>query len=69
MIATTFDESQLKDALKAALTEVLDERGDLLRDVLADVIEDVALARAIQGGEASDPVSREEVFRFLDTTG
>jgi hypothetical protein len=30
------------------------------------VMEDVALVRAIQDGEASEPVSRDEVFRALD---
>lgn len=52
----------LKDALKAALVEVLEERPDLLRDVLAEVMEDIAFTRAIQEGEASGSVSREEIF-------
>lgn len=59
-------ESQLNEALKAALVEVLEERADLLRDVLAEVMEDIAFARAIQEGETSEAVSREEVFRLLD---
>lgn len=67
MVAPSSGESQLKDALKAALVEVLEERADLLRDVLAEVMEDIALARAIQEGEMSEPVSREEVFRLLDS--
>lgn len=66
MVAPSLDEHQLKDALKLALIEVLEERSDLLRDVLAEVMEDVALARAIQEGETSEPVSRDEVFRALD---
>jgi len=65
MGAMSPSESRLKDALKAALVEVLEERPDLLRDVMAEVMEDIALARAIQGGEASERVSREEVFRLL----
>lgn len=66
MVAPSIDETQLKDALKLALIEVLEERSDLLRDVLAEVMEDVALVRAIQEGEASDPVSRDDVFRALE---
>ena len=66
MVAPSIDEAQLKDALKLALIEVLEERSDLLRDVLAEVMEDVALVRAIQEGEASDPVSRDDVFRALE---
>jgi hypothetical protein len=66
MVATSLDETQMKDALKLALIEVLEERSDLLRDVLAEAIEEVALVRAIQEGETSEPVSREDVFRALE---
>lgn len=68
MVAPVFDEAELKQALKAALVEVLEERSDLLRGVFAEVLEDVALARAIQEGEASEQVSRDEVFQILDST-
>ena len=67
MVAPTPSEAQLKDALKSAVIELLEERPDLLRDVLAAVLEDVALVHAIQEGEASGPVSRDEVFRLLDS--
>ena len=66
MVAPSLSETQLKDALKLALIEVLEERADLLRDVLAEVMEDVAMVRAIQEGEATEPVSRDEVFRALN---
>jgi hypothetical protein len=66
MVAASLSETQLKDVLKAALIEVLEERSDLLRDVLAEVMEDVALGRAIQEGETSGEVSRDEVFRALE---
>jgi hypothetical protein len=66
MVAPSLSETQLKDALKLALIEVLEERSDLLRDVLAEVMEDVALMRAIQEGEATELVSRDEVFRALN---
>ena len=66
MVAASLSETQLKDVLKAALIEVLEERSDLLRDVLAEVMEDVALSRAIQEGETSGAVSRDEIFRALE---
>jgi hypothetical protein len=66
MVAPLLSETQLKDALKLALIEVLEERSDLLRDALAEVMEDVALVRAIQEGEGTEPVSRDEVFRALN---
>ncbi len=68
MVAASLSETQLKDVLKAALIEVLEERSDLLRDVLAEVMEDVALGRAIQEGETSGEVSRDEVFRALEAS-
>ena len=67
MVAPIPDESQLKEAMKAALVEVLEERADLLREVLTEVLEDIALVRAIQEGESSGQVSRDEVFRLLDS--
>lgn len=66
MVAPSLSETQLKDVLKSALIEVLEERSDLLRDVLAEVMEDVALVRAVQEGEATEAVSRDEVFRALN---
>lgn len=66
MAAPSISHSELKDALKGALIEVLEERSELVRDVLAEVMEEVALVRAIQDGEASGRVSRDEVFRALE---
>lgn len=45
-------ESRAKDARKVALAEVM---------------EDIAFARAIREGESSEPVSRDEVFRLLES--
>jgi hypothetical protein len=66
MVAPAPSDDRLKDAMKAALVEVLEERADVVRDILAEALEDVALGRAIQEGERSDLISREEVFRFFD---
>jgi hypothetical protein len=66
MVAPSVSDAQLKDALKSALIEILEERSDLLRDILTEALEDVALVRAIQEGEESGFVSRDEVFRALD---
>jgi hypothetical protein len=63
---TSFSEQQLKQALKAALIEILRERGDLLRDIIEEAIEDIAMSRAIEEGEATGPVSRDEVFGLIE---
>lgn len=60
------DEGIIKKLFKEALVEVLEERKDLLHELLAEVIEDIALARAIQEGEDTVPVSKQEVLKLLD---
>ena len=59
------DETKLKDALKSAIVEILEERKDLVREVLEEAFEDIALARAIEEGDQSGLVTREEVFSNL----
>ena len=61
----SLDEGRVKEVLKQAVLEVLEERRDLIYDVLAEVMEDFALARAIQEGESSELVTREEVLQTL----
>jgi hypothetical protein len=64
-MATPIDEGRLKELLKAAVVEVLEERRDLLRDVVEEAIEDAALARAIEEGQGTAPIGRDEVFNVL----
>ncbi len=65
-MSAMIDETKLKDALKAAIVEVLEERKDLVREVLEEALEDIALAHAIEEGEQSEFVSRDEVFKALE---
>lgn len=65
MTEISLDEGRIKEILKQALLEVLEERRDLLYDVLAEAMEDFALAKAVQEGESTDSVTREEVFETL----
>ena len=48
-----------------ALAEVLEERQDLFAEIVMEALEDFALVRAIQEGEDSEEVSREEVMQVL----
>lgn len=66
MATATIDEEKLKELLKSALVEALEERRDLVQDIVEEVIEDIALARAIEEGLRSMPVSTEEVFAILE---
>ncbi len=59
------DETQMKELFKQAVVELIQERKDLLYDLGTEIIEDFALLRAIQEGEHTETVDREEVFRIL----
>ena len=60
------DEGQIKELFKQAIVELVQERKDLLYDLLAEVVEDALLLRAIQEGEDSPNVRREDVLRVLE---
>ena len=61
------DKNQLKEVFKQALAELLQERRDLLYDVFTEVLEDIAWANAIKEGEETEIVSREQVFKILQS--
>jgi hypothetical protein len=63
---TSISPDQLKALIKAAVTEVLEERRDLLHQAVEEALEDVALARAIEEGESTELIAREEVFKLLE---
>jgi hypothetical protein len=65
MSSLSVDEGRLKDLLKTAILELLEERKDLVRDLLEEALEDIALVRAIEAGEQTGTVSRDEVFKVL----
>jgi hypothetical protein len=56
----------LKQAVKEAVVEALHEQQEWLRDIFLEVMEEAALAEAIREGEATEEVSREDIFRLLD---
>jgi hypothetical protein len=60
------DESRLKELFKEAMVEVLEERRDLMRAVMEEALEDIALARAIEEGEGTPEISRDEIFRICE---
>lgn len=66
MSNVSVEEDRLKELLKAALVEVLEERGDLVRELVAEAVEDMAMVRALEEGEQSPRISREDVFRILE---
>ena len=59
------DEYMLKALVKEAVIEALEERKDDFREIVLEAIEDIALSRAIEEGENTPTVSRDEVFGML----
>src|SRR6266480_5492183 len=55
------NEKRLKGGVKSAIVEVLEERKDLVREVIEEDLEDAALARAIEDGDRTGIVNREEI--------
>jgi hypothetical protein len=66
MSTISVEEVHLKDLLKEAILELMQERRDELEEIFAQVIQDLALARAIEEGEATEPVSKAEILQALE---
>jgi hypothetical protein len=64
---TLSDETRLKGLLKEALIEVLEQRREWLSALMVEALEDIALVQAIKEGEATEIVSRDEIFDLLRT--
>ena len=63
--SSNLDKSQIKILFKKALVEVIEENQELVSSILIDALEDIALSRAIEEGETSKTVSRDEIFKAL----
>ena len=67
-MATVFeDDVRLKEVFKSAIIEVLQERRELVQEILESVVEDVAFSKAIEDGERTPLVDREQIFKLLET--
>ncbi|MCX5758668.1 MAG: hypothetical protein NTU83_09225 [Candidatus Hydrogenedentes bacterium] len=62
----TLDAAELKQLLKDALIELLAEHPEDFQELLAEALEDTAMVNAIQEGENTSLVDREDILRLLD---
>ena len=62
---TLVDDNKLKYLMKQAIIEAIEEKKEAVHDILIEVMEDVAMIRAIQEGEDSGIVDRDEIFGIL----
>lgn len=65
-IAQKSDEQRLKELFKTAIVEELEKRSDLLGDIVEQVFEDVALVHAIEEGEKTEAINRNQVFKLFE---
>lgn len=61
------DDQKIKALFKEAIVEVMEENQDLVSSLLVEALEDIGLSRAIEEGENSESVSREEIFKVLSS--
>jgi len=60
------DDNKIKNLFKQAIIEAIEEKKDVVHDLFMEAMEDIALVRAIEEGESSDNVNRDEIFDILD---
>lgn len=65
MSEINIDEHKIKALVKAAIIEVIEENQGFVREVLEEALEDFALLRAVQEGEHTSSVGRDDVFDVL----
>jgi hypothetical protein len=63
---TIIDDNKLKRLLKEALIETLEEKRNVFHDLITEALEDIALVRAIQEGEDTETVDKQEIFNILE---
>ena len=63
--SANIDKTEIKALFKEALFEVIEENPNLVSSILINAVEDIALSYAIEEGEKSKTVSREEIFKAL----
>lgn len=59
--------AELKEIFKSAIVELLRENREEVSALLSDIIEDIAMEKAIAEGENTEKVSRESIFKILDS--
>jgi len=64
---TVIDDGRIKELFKQAIIEAIEEKKEVVHDILMEVMEDIAMVRAIEEGENSGSVGREEIFNILDS--
>lgn len=62
----SLEQNQLKQTLKQAILELFYENKEEFSALLTEIIEDIALAKAIEKGEATELTDKESIFAILN---
>ncbi len=64
-MGASLDDARLKALLKDILVELLEERREEFSDLLLEALEDLALGRAIQEGEGTGLIDKQEILKII----
>ncbi|MBD2314596.1 hypothetical protein H6G20_23280 [Desertifilum sp. FACHB-1129] len=67
MTEIALNSDQFKEVLKATILELFHENREEFSQLLSEIIEDIAMEQAIQEGEATESVSRDDIFKILES--
>lgn len=67
MTEIALNSDQLKEVLKATILELFHENREEFSQLLSEIIEDIAMEQAIQEGEATESISRDDIFKILQS--
>lgn len=67
MAEVTLNPEQLEEILKSAIVELIQDNREEVSEFLTEIVEDIAMERAIAEGEATEIVSRESIFKILES--
>ncbi len=63
---TLIDDNKIKNLFKQAIIEAIEEKREVVHDLFMEVLEDIAMVRAIEEGEVTDSVNRDDIFDILN---
>lgn len=65
-MSISVEKEELKDIIKESVSEIFEQNRDLFAQIIEEVIEDKLFMEAILGGESTEIVSRESIFKTLE---
>ncbi|NES96394.1 MAG: hypothetical protein F6K32_14405 [Desertifilum sp. SIO1I2] len=67
MTEIALNSDQFKEVLKATILKLFHENREEFSQLLSEIIKDIAMEQATQEGKATESVSRDDIFRILES--